>query len=511
MKFALLIAWREFVENTRTKGFWFGILLLPVIWILAAQLPGWIARKGTPTRHFVLVEKGTNFSPVIRAALESMERRRIEREWRTWAAARLRPGETLAERSERVFDLDAARAETASRLRTNAGTFVPPRARFREVPLPPGVTFTGDFTRLETDLRPFLRGEKRFAVPGNGDAAMTSLFAAVLLPAGGSDPSTNGHSVRTAVRFWCENQADTDLRDAVETAVNRELRRREYAHLGVDPATVARIEGTSASISTFNPQKAAGEEKVGLSDLIRQWAPSAFVYLLWVAIFSIAQMLLNSVIEEKSNRIIEVLLSSVTPGELMTGKLIGIASVGLVMVATWIGTLAMVALYFASTSSAAAGGGSSQMAQLPMDVASLLTSTWILPAFALYFLFGYVLYAGIFLAIGSTCNTVKEAQNYMGVVVLLLMVPLLAMTYIPRDPNGPIAVVLSWIPLYTPFTMMNRVTANPPIRDVIGTLILLLAFDVIVIWACGRIFRIAVLRTGQPPTLRQLLDWIRGH
>jgi ABC-type Na+ efflux pump permease subunit len=218
-------------------------------------------------------------------------------------------------------------------------------------------------------------------------------------------------------------------------------------------------------------------------------------------------------IEEKSSRVVEVLLSSVTPSELMMGKLAGIATVGLVMLTAWIGTLVGIVAYMALSAAHAVTAGSAGpagiAAEIPHDVATLLTGTWLLPAFAIYFILGYLLYAGLFLALGSTCNTIKDAQNYMAVIVLFLMVPLLSMAFIPRDPNGPVATFLSWIPPYTPFVMMNRIVAHPPWRDVIGTFILLVAFDGFVLWGCGKVFRIGVLRTGQPPGLIQVLGWLR--
>jgi len=92
-----------------------------------------------------------------------------------------------------------------------------------------------------------------------------------------------------------------------------------------------------------------------------------------------------------------------------------------------------------------------------------------------------------------------------------MMVPLVSITFIPKDPNGPIATWLSWIPPYTPFVMMNRVAASPPWFDVVGTLVLLVISDILVLWACARVFRRAVLRTGQPASLAQLARWIFGR
>jgi ABC-2 type transport system permease protein len=318
-----------------------------------------------------------------------------------------------------------------------------------------------------------------------------------------------GTNAVVGLQYWSENLADTALLRMVEETVNAELRRRAYEARGLDPAVVRALEQTRAPVTSLNPKKAAGEEQVGLSDRLRQWLPSAFVYLLWVAIFTIAQMLLTSVIEEKSNRIIEVLLSSVTPGELMLGKLLGIAAVGLTMLSSWIGALVVVLAWQAAGVTPEQAAAAGPMASLSVDVAGILRTTWLLPAFGLYFLLGYLLYAGLIIALGSTCNTLKEAQSFMGVIVVLLMVPLFTMTFIPRDPNGTLATVLSWIPPYTPFVMMNRVTADPPLRDVIGTLVLLIAFTGFVLWAAGRIFRIGILRTGQPPKLLELLRWLK--
>jgi ABC-type Na+ efflux pump permease subunit len=94
-------------------------------------------------------------------------------------------------------------------------------------------------------------------------------------------------------------------------------------------------------------------------------------------------------------------------------------------------------------------------------------------------------------------------------VTLVMIVPLLTMTFIPKDPNGVLARVLSWIPPYTPFTMMNRAAADPPLVDLWGTLLLLLLSTALALWLAGKIFRVGILRTGQPPKLVEMLSWIR--
>lgn len=99
----------------------------------------------------------------------------------------------------------------------------------------------------------------------------------------------------------------------------------------------------------------------------------------------------------------------------------------------------------------------------------------------------------------------------MAVIMMLMIVPLLTMTFIPKDPHGTIATVLSWIPIYTPFVMMNRAAAHPPLFDLIGTMILLILSTVFALWAAVRIFRVGILRTGQPPKIIEILRWIRSE
>ncbi len=214
----------------------------------------------------------------------------------------------------------------------------------------------------------------------------------------------------------------------------------------------------------------------------------------------VAQMLLNNMIEEKSNRVVEVLLSSVTPNQLMMGKLIGIAGIGLTMIAAWI--MSFIGIIFWKTGTEA---------EWARELFTVLKTSNLLPYFVVYFLLGYLFYAGLFLSLGSVCNTLKEAQNFMMPVTLILMVPLLTMAFIPKDPNGTLARILSWIPFYSPFVMMNRAAADPPAVDRIGTFFLMFITTGLMLWFSGRVFRAGILRTGQPPKLVEIIRWVVGR
>ncbi|NOT32103.1 MAG: ABC transporter permease, partial [Planctomycetes bacterium] len=395
--------------------------------------------------------------------------------------------------------------------------FKEPRRGIRSVPLPPGIDANLPAAELAEALKPYLRGDERVALEADavgsdaveGDSAdseRVKLFAAVIVPSDilarvvrpGAPPAAPG-AEKLGVQYWSSNLADEDLKDEIERAVNEEVRRLEYVEKGVDADSVRAVQRTHLPFAALDPKKEIGEETVSLADKIRQWAPMGFVYLLWIAIFTIAQMLLNNTIEEKSNRIIEVLLSSVTPGELMMGKLGGIAAVGLTMIGAWI--LSLVAILEIKAG---------QEAELAGELLTVLKSSGLLTWFVVYFFLGYLLYAGVFLAIGSLCNTLKEAQNMMGPAMVVMIVPLMTMAFIPKEPNGTLATVLSWIPIYTPYIMMNRAAADPPMFDRVGTMILLVATTIGMLWLSGRIFRIGILRTGQPPKFMELVRWVKN-
>ena len=448
MKYAFLVALHEYVENAKTKGFWIGMFMLPTLIFISVKGTVYLETKGTPQRHYVVVDQSGQFAGIVNSALEKKH-----------------------------------------------------KDTYRLAALPADVNTNSNLTTLAQALKPYLRHDKQVQAGTN----QVDLDAALLIPRNILDqvvrPGTNAAPVAPGkgMEYWSVNLADTGLRDAAEEAVNTESRRREYVAHGMDAEAVRRIEQTYAPVSSLNPKKEEGKEEVSTVDVIRQWAPSGFVYLLWLGVFVISQMLLNNVIEEKSNRIIEVLLSSVTPGELMMGKLAGIACLGLTMLGAWI--LALIAAL------AIGAGEATGMAGQLMET---LKSTPLIPMFCVYFLLGYLMYASFFLTLGSVCNTIKEAQNYMGVVTLVMMVPMLTMTFIPRDPNGTIARVLSWIPIYTPFIMLNRINASPPLVDLIGTAVLLLCSTVLALWMAGKVFRIGILRTGQPPRIVELWRWVRG-
>lgn len=541
MKYAWLVALREFAENAKTKGFWVGLLMFPIMIVIGMQVPQFLREKATPTRNFVLVDRSGKYEEIVERSVRRHQARVKNEAFGTYVQKHLkeeyRPESSVPD-TERIsgdmnqmakllLDLEKSNPEILDYMASEEGwattvamaeaqlvedrpDFDEPRLRFRRIELPESVDANAKEEDLLAAMKPYLLGEESLNVDGESE----ELFAFIYIPedaeehvvrslAEGAQESMTVNpedsSQRRGVQYWTTNLADQDLKQTIERSLNSHVRELEYQTVGVDSQIVRQVEDTYLPMKTLNPKKEVGKEEASMADIIRQWAPVGFVYLLWVAIFTVAQMLLNNTIEEKSNRIIEVLLSSVTPWELMLGKLIGIAAIGITMLVSWIIALVGVLYWKAGPE-----------AEWALEIYNVVVSSNLIPLFLVYFFLGYLFYAGVFLAIGSICNTLKEAQNFMGPIMMVMMVPLITMMFIPRDPNGTLATILSWIPLYTPFVMMNRAAADPPMFDLVVTMVMMVVAVIVAMWLSAKIFRIGILRTGQPPKLMELIRWIKN-
>ncbi|MFC1736768.1 ABC transporter permease [Candidatus Hydrogenedentota bacterium] len=224
--------------------------------------------------------------------------------------------------------------------------------------------------------------------------------------------------------------------------------------------------------------------------IARQFAAFFFVYLMFMGIFGTGQQMVTSVIEEKTSRVIEVLLSAVTPFQLMAGKIIGLAAISLTVVLLW-----GVAAY-----GAAASQGMGDLVKVHGIV-----------YFLVYFILGFVLISSIFAAAGSACNTAKEAQTLLMPLMMMFMVPLLTWNLITQNPDGTLATVLSFIPPTTPMVMMLRISVmdDLPILQIIASIVLLIVSVPCVMWAAAKVFRTGILMYGKPPSLKELVWWVR--
>lgn len=503
MRKPLLVAQREVRETLKTKGFWIGVALFPLIFTMMTVGPTFIERKKSVRTYVVRDSSGWLAREVEREGAVSDTRRLLleaqKRQMQSKDVDQLPPG--LRELAPVVAKLPPSQVDSAARTLALGDTM--PLA-----PLSPenraGILAAREAYKTWWDSASALtiRGVSNGAARGKYErvtstgedikkVASGSLFAIIDI---GKDPVKDNAGFAMISR----NLADDDLKDWYEEIATSIVRKRRLEQEKINARTASWLNArTDLMAKTINDK---GEETaVGARDRIRQIAPMAFVYILWISIFSISQGLMLSTIEEKSTRISEVLLSSVSPVQLMAGKIMGVAATGLMTISTWVGSAFFAIKYLPRMMGATT----------TTDFSVIVTDPVYITSFVVYFLLGYLFYAAVLMSIGSVVNTIQEAQALMMPVMMSMMLPLLSMVPIGRDPNGTFAKVMSWIPPFTPFVMMNRSAGPPALWEYVGTSILMIGAVWFALWAGTKVFRIGILMTGKPPKPMEILQWIR--
>ncbi len=255
---------------------------------------------------------------------------------------------------------------------------------------------------------------------------------------------------------------------------------------------------------------------------------SLFIYIF---IISYGSMVMSSVMEEKTNRIVEIIVSSVKPWQLMAGKIIGCGLVGLLQMLIW-GTMMVIVSTVAGTAygisampeltDMAAAGSAEQLAQLqqmqqmadnPMiemlQIISGMNFTSIFIFFVLYFIGGYLLFASLFAAFGAAVNEMQDAGQFQMPVMMIFVFALYAAMFSMENPNGPLAVWCSYIPLTSPIVMMVRMPFDIPVWNVLLSIAILYVTAAAVILLSSKIYRVGILMYGQKPSFKDLIKWLR--
>lgn len=501
MKAALQIAWREYKQYVLSRGFLLFLVIFPLSIVFVSVAVG-VASKARPERTFVVYDETGAFGPAIDAEIAlrrkqfviaawdeyvklAAEKETLERDAIAWPFA---PSPMTRARVEAFHQagFDAARAAALPHLRKGAPPFTEPPRYFSRIDLPPDVAEAKDAAEAATRLKPYLLGEKAI------DGARDALFAAIVIPKGFSADVDS-----PSAEYWSKNLTDVALEGSISRALDTTLRRRAVASLGLSDSALDDIMAIDAPVASFRPDRAAGEAELSIKDRVETALPAALTYMLLIVVFGVGNLLLTNTIEERSNKIVEVLLSSVTANELMIGKLIGIGAVGLTMPAIFIiGGLA--------ATLAGAGPGS----ELAASAVSALVDRNLLLIYLFYFFCAYAIFAMVFLAIGAMSNSLQDAQSFMGPVMLVVFLPLPFILMVYENPNGLIASILTWIPIYTPYAVMMRAASDPPLWEIVGATALMLVFAGVLATYMGRIFRNAILQAA-PPKARDVWELAR--
>jgi len=291
----------------------------------------------------------------------------------------------------------------------------------------------------------------------------------------------SGAPAQVAVDFWSRDLNDPSLRGLVRSAVADSMQQARLRQAGLDPRLVDQLAALTPTVRFLSPKAAAGA--VSMRDRLPSLMGLGLAFVLFFAIFTGAGILLNSVIEEKSSRILEVLLSSASVPEILGGKILGAAALSATVIGGW-GVIGFLAL-------------AHYQPALVGDAISALLAHGLIVWFGLFFIGGYMMYASIFAAIGAFCETAREAQTLLGPMMLIIVIPVLFLNTALQHPDAPVIVALSWVPIFTPFIMTARLAAGPPIWEVLGALCVMAATVTAVVWMCARAFRAGALSSGK--------------
>jgi len=278
----------------------------------------------------------------------------------------------------------------------------------------------------------------------------------------------------------------------------------------VESALEVQLGGDSPAVRRL---LGGGELSVDLIDAASPDGSAAFLqalvgsFLLYMTVLIHAVAVMRAVLEEKTNRVVEILLSAVRPFDLMMGKIVGVGAVGLTQIAVW-------ATFVAVAAAGLGWSGSGSASMLPQGAAdswmSMLPGPGFMLRFGAFFVGGYFIYAGLYAAVGALCTSEDQVQQAQLPVTVLLLVPVALLNPVLTDPTGKLAVVTSLIPLFTPVLLFARTAATevPTVQVVLGMAGMLATVPAIA-WAAGRIYRHAILATGRSPW-RRVVGWIRS-
>lgn len=289
----------------------------------------------------------------------------------------------------------------------------------------------------------------------------------------------------TNVDYHTQNVGNFRVAERISRTLRDVVVEKKLTSQGLNPLLIKDLTRT-IELRTLKLAKEGKEEEAGFEKVF--FTSYIFMMMMFFLVMTSGQLLVRSMLEEKSNRVVEVLMSSCSARDLMAGKIIGLSGLGFTQIGFWSVIGIAISLKFAVTLIS------------PSSALLLLV----------YFVLGYLLYAAIFVAAGSPVSTEQEAQQITSYLTIVLVLPIVLSRPIMQDPNSLMVRVMSFIPLLTPTMMAMRIPIQtPPAIEVVASIVVLFISMLAAIWMAGKIFRTAILATGKRPSLPELFRLLR--
>jgi len=307
-------------------------------------------------------------------------------------------------------------------------------------------------------------------------------------------PSNAFDDPQAKMTFYSRTATDIMTQERLAAVANRAVQRQRLADRGITrdqlSAIMRQVDVEGVQISRSGEYKKSGELNFIFAFILAA--------LLIIPAFMYGLEIMRGIVQEKSDRVIEVLISSMTPFELLTGKISGIAMVGLTQIGVWLLILGGVAAFGAAVATTAG-----------INILQFLRPSLFF-YFILFFILGYLTYVCVYAVAGAACNTDKEAQQLMFPIQMVMMIPWFVMTPIITNPDSSMAVTMSLMPVFGPVTMFARtVASDPPVWHILLSIAVSLVTILAFFWVTAKIFRVGILSYGKRPTIPELWRWMK--
>lgn len=329
-------------------------------------------------------------------------------------------------------------------------------------------------------------------------------------------PEMEGSTPGT-IQFFAKEAPGFGFLAQIEETISRKLTNRELEARGLDVST---IKAAQANV-IIEIQNFSGERTSKMANYVKMFFGGAAGYLLMMFIIIYGNMVMRSVIEEKTNRIVEIIISSVKPIHLMLGKILGTSFAGITQFAIWVvlGTVLMLILTSVTGVDVSAIETPQQQAidqfspgflqELTMDIIKLPLLTMLL-SFVVYFIGGYFLYSSIYAAIGAAVDNETDTQQFMFPLILPLMLGIYVGFFaVIENPHGTVSTVFSMIPLTSPIVMLMRIPFGVTWWELALSISILIISIAGVVWIAAKIYRVGILMYGKKPGYKELYKWLK--
>ena len=332
-----------------------------------------------------------------------------------------------------------------------------------------------------------------------------ALYAYLEIP---KDVFANGE-----VRFYARTATNFEVQNVLRRIISDIVRDRRFAESGYSRHEVSQlmrsVRFNAYAVKSSRGKDGGAEVESPIETGARLGLGYLLVFVLYLFVIIYANSVMRSVLEEKTTRIVEVIVSSVKPHQLLLGKLVGVCSVCLTMFAIWVIFGVLLVMNIEPLL------GIFGIDSLPIQFIQVIetvkaSSAEILTYFFVYFIVGFFMYSTLYAVVGAICSSEEEAQQTGGPLTMLIVVPFILMFQLFRIPDSTVSVLLSHVPFFSPILMFMRINVlMPPLWEILLNILLMCATVLCVTLISGKIYRVGILMYGKRPTLRQLWQWAR--